>query len=350
MNVLIMASLIALAVLGLGFLLMAIVVRVSHAVVQNQADIERQAKEKKTANPKTTAGHTIVANASVADQLKQALTLSAKRAAALPRGGNLGIGRADTTDARQNKKVSSLGVATDPTSAVKIAEFHTWQGLQYTPPSAAPARPAAPPARPTAVAPSSAAPAVTLIEITDDMSPADKRKAIIANAKAQAAAAKLAKADGGAAPATEELTALGAPAPRPQPMSVAPPDIAPPVLIEVTEAMSPAEKRKAIIENAKAQSAYSKALKAAGYAPASAEERAGTAPEVEMVSAEIAPPPITAPAADVPPPPRLIAITPGMDPAALRQARINNSKTLSAYRKQLKELGIDPQSVNIEEP
>jgi hypothetical protein len=187
---------------------------------------------------------------------------------------------------------------------------------------------------------------VTLIAITDVMSPAEKRKAIIANAKAQAAAAKAAKGSGDAeaAPAAPEMTPLGA-APAQARAAAAPPvGIAPPDLIAITDAMSPAEKRKAIIANAKAQSAYNKALKAAGYEPAA--EGIGE----ETVSAEPMPEPAPAPAANVPPPPALTAITPDMAPAAVRQARIANAKTLSAYRKQLKELGIDPQSVVIDEP
>lgn len=356
MNTLILGSLIALGVLAIGLLIMALVVRFSRAVVENQAEIDRLTKEKKTVNPQATGGYPIAATAPVEDQLQQALQLAAKRAAALPRGANVGIQRAGLTDARANKKYASRGVADDPLTAVKIAQFHTWKGLTYTPPSAAPAptRPAAPTARPSArpaAAPAPAAPAVTLIEITDDMSPAEKRKAIIANAKAQSAAAKAAKSVGGAAAAqtVEEIAPLGAPQARAQAVAAPPVGIAPPDLIAITDDMSPAEKRKAIIANAKAQSAYSKALKAAGYEPAAqggAAEAGSAEPEPEPQPAPVA----AAPASNVPPLPALTAITPDMAPTAIRQARINNAKALSAYRKQLKELGIDPASVVIEEP
>jgi hypothetical protein len=42
-----------------------------------------------------------------------------------------------------------------------------------------------------------------------------------------------------------------------------------PKLIDITDGMSPEEVRRARVDNAKAQSAYNKALKAAGIDPAS---------------------------------------------------------------------------------
>ena len=56
------------------------------------------------------------------------------------------------------------------------------------------------------------------------------------------------------APAAPPPAAVGIPAPK---------------LIEITDGMAPEEVRRARVENAKAQSAYNKALKAAGIDPAS---------------------------------------------------------------------------------
>jgi hypothetical protein len=49
----------------------------------------------------------------------------------------------------------------------------------------------------------------------------------------------------------------------------------------------------------------------------------------------------------MPPPPELIQITDDMEPTAIRQARIANSKAKSAYKKALKAAGIDPKTVEI---
>lgn len=140
-------------------------------------------------------------------------------------------------------------------------------------------------AAPVAAAPAPAAveedePIPGLIEITPDMSPEDVRKARVANAKAQAAAAKARKASG-AAPAPR-ASAGPAAAPVPQavaaaptasaPVATAPAGIARPEYIEITDAMPPDEIRKARITNAKLKSAYQKALKEAGIDPATVGE------------------------------------------------------------------------------
>ena len=52
-------------------------------------------------------------------------------------------------------------------------------------------------------------------------------------------------------------------------------------------------------------------------------------------------------ASGAPPPPEMIAITDDMSPAEKRSAKIANSKAKSAYKKQLKAMGIDPKSVEI---
>ncbi|MCO5183932.1 MAG: 4Fe-4S binding protein [Anaerolineae bacterium] len=74
------------------------------------------------------------------------------------------------------------------------------------------------------------------------------------------------------------------------------------------------------------------------------EKRVEAAKERQATPAATATP---APAANVPPPPQLIEITDDMDPADIRKARIANSKAKSAYKKELKALGIDPASVEI---
>ncbi len=52
-------------------------------------------------------------------------------------------------------------------------------------------------------------------------------------------------------------------------------------------------------------------------------------------------------ASGAPPPPEMIEITDDMPPDEIRKARIANSKAKSAYKKQLKAMGIDPKSVKI---
>ncbi len=94
-----------------------------------------------------------------------------------------------------------------------------------------------------------------LIELTDDMDPAEKRTARLANTKAKSAYKKALKAAG------IDPKAAAAPA--------APAGIAPPQLIELTDDMDPADKRAARLANTKAKSAYKKALKAAGIDPKS---------------------------------------------------------------------------------
>ena len=112
-----------------------------------------------------------------------------------------------------------------------------------------------------------------VIELTDDMTPEDKRKARISNAKAKSAAMKQFKASGGSATATPaepvaEVAAQTETVVEPAAVESAPPsDIPQPEYIEITEGMAPDEIRQARIQNAKAKSAYNRALKAAGIDP-----------------------------------------------------------------------------------
>lgn len=116
----------------------------------------------------------------------------------------------------------------------------------------------------------------SVIEITDDMDPAEIRKARIANAKAKSAAMKALKAAGGGSAPVAPAPTVATEEPASAPVESAtvenvaaavPADIPRPQLIEITDDMDPAEVRKARIENAKAKSAYNKALKAAGIDP-----------------------------------------------------------------------------------
>jgi hypothetical protein len=117
------------------------------------------------------------------------------------------------------------------------------------------------------------------IEITDGMSPEEVRKARIANAKAKAAAAKRLKEQGAtAAPAPVEQTPATPAAAQPEtqpatavPATAVPAYITAPTYIEISDDMPPDQVRKARIANAKAKSAYQKALKEAGIDPATVE-------------------------------------------------------------------------------
>ncbi|MCK5922144.1 MAG: hypothetical protein KAG66_14470, partial [Methylococcales bacterium] len=225
-------------------------------------------------------------------------------------------------------------------------------------------------------APVAAAPSVDLsgieppqlVELTDGMDPADKRKARIGNSKAKSAFNKALKAAGidpktvkivngkvvvpGAAPVAAAPVAAAAP-------SVDLAGIEAPQLVELTDDMDPADKRKARIGNSKAKSAFNKALKAAGIDPKT----------VKIVNGKVVVPGAVPTAAPAPAPqaaapvapaatggavdlaalgierPQLTELTDDMAPADKRQARISNSKAKSAFNKALKAAGIDPKSI-----
>lgn len=197
-----------------------------------------------------------------------------------------------------------------------------------------------------------------LIEITADMAPEDIRKARVANAKAEAAYNKALKA-AGVAPGAAQPVAMSSAASQPAPALVAAAPIAtgiqPPQLIEITDNMPPEEVRRARVANAKAESAYNKALKAAGIDPAAVKAGGVTAPT--MPSAPVAAAPVVAAAhVESPPaaapvvpagiePPKLIEITDSMSPEEIRRARVENAKASAAYNKALKAAGIDPTSL-----
>jgi len=267
MTILIIVSVIFLVLLA-GMLLAFLFTRMSHAVTDVQAEM---ASEERAYNPGVTLGHRIKVESDYEEQLKQARLEAAKAAAALPRGGNYGIGR----DGQSMLSTAGKNIDKDPITAVRIARFHGWDGARSGAPSASASNGGAAPAAAApavAVASAPAAPAIAppvLIEITSSMSPEEVRKARVANAKAQSAYNKALKAAASGAPVAAAPVAAGvalaaAAAPAAAPVV----NIAPPTLIEITDSMSPEEVRKARVANAKAQSAYNKALKAAGVDPA----------------------------------------------------------------------------------
>lgn len=348
MNVVTIASIAVLATVVLALILAFPIVILSRMVSEQAEAADR---DQKGYNPRATLGHRILAEATTEAQMREARLLAARTAAAQPRGGNFGIGRLGD---KQALRTASKGLNQDPISAVKIAEFHTWRGATTGPvASDAVASPAA------AGAPAGAIqlpPEPTYTKITDDMDPADARKARISNSKARSAYNKQLKAMGidpktkqpigGAAPVVTAAAAVtvGAPAP---PAVDLPPE---PDYVEINDDMDPADARKARIGNSKARSAYNKQLKAMGIDPKT-KLPIGGAPAAAAVAVPAAPAAVPAAAppamtsADLPPAPEYIDITDDMDPADARKARITNSKARSAYSKQLKAMGIDPKSV-----
>lgn len=300
-------------------------------------------------NPAVTFGHEVKIDGDPKEMLKEARLEAARKAAAMPRGANMRIGRKGFENLRTAGDIKAL--EDDPVTAVHIAMHHGWDGAR-TGAVAAPA----------AVAAGSAAPVGKIvlvpgkdypfIELTDSMSADEKRKARIANSKAKSAAMKAAKAAGvpAAVPAAGGVPAAVAPAAAPVAQSV---NIEPPQLIEMTDSMSPDDKRKARIANSKAKSAFNKALKAAGVDPKEVEIVDGKVVLPGGAPAVAAAP--TVPAAQAAPvaqavniePPQLVEITDDMSPDELRKARIGNSKAKSAFNKALKAAGIDPKEVEI---
>lgn len=327
-------------VLLVGLLLAFVLSRADRMVTRTR---EEMVAEEKSYNPAVTLGHRIKVQADYDEQLKQARLEAARQAAALPRGANSRIGRAGVS----TLEPASKALQNDPQTAVRIARFHGWDGARVGPTAAVVA--AAPPAVAPAAARPAAAPVAAgvappkLIEITANMTPEEVRKARIANSKAEAAYNKALKAASSGAPVAPPVAAtVAAPAAAAAGIPLAA-NVPPPILIAITDGMSPEEIRKARIANAKAEAAYNKALKAAGIG-------AGTVAGVEaVVNAEMpGPATVAAPSIAAPPalagvePPKLIEITPDMSPEEVRKARVANAKAESAYNKALKAAGIDP--------
>jgi hypothetical protein len=240
-----------------------------------------------------------------------------------------------------------------------MAHFHGWAGLrtgaQVTSVAAAPVKGVA-----EAVAPVKASGDLVpgkdyaYIEITEEMAPAEKRKARIANAKAKSAAMKEAKAVAAATvapaaePAVQAVTATQAPTPATIGEARAPVPGVDYEVIAITDDMAAHDVRKARIANAKAKSAANKKFKAAGGVSA--------IPAPEVVEAVEQPPEQTisqvddssSPTISVPsdiPAPNYVDITDNMEKDEIRRARIQNAKEKSAYNKALRAAGIDPKTV-----
>lgn len=352
MNIVIIASVVVAATITIGALLAAAVFHLSNAVRKEQNAIEM---EKNRYNPPMTMGHDITVDADPDTQLQEARKLAARQAASTPRGANVRIGQVGS----EKQPTAYEGLNNDPVTAVKIAQYHTWQGVVTGPsatetgskPVLAPAQTAPPAKSADQLVPGEDYP---FIEITDDMAPAEIRKARIANAKAKSAAMKALKTAAPAAtlpetPAVEVSAA--APEQPAQPTVVASEPVAGVdyVVIEITKDMDPADVRKARITNAKAKSAAMKAFKEAGggmtATPPAVEdtekpqtETAAQLPEEANATLDV-PPSI--------PQPEFVEISEDMSPDDIRQARIHNAKARSAYIKALKAAGIDPSGVEI---
>lgn len=361
-------------------------VTLSRTVTSSQLALE---SEKSATNPSLTLGYEIPVTAELSEQLATARVLAAKKAASLPRGANMRIGRLGHT----NLRTAGEAIEEDPFTAVKIAAFHTWPGAKSGPPVGGAQTQVAATRQATAAAPASLkrpedlVPGVDypFIEVTDDMGADEVRRARIANARARSAAVKALKeqATGAPAPAAApgDGAAAAAPAAPAAPATSAAPTAAAagieePDYIEITDDMGADEVRKARIHNARARSAYMKSLKAAGVDPSQSGEEAAPAAAPAGASAEaVTARETTAEAATEPAAtaaaeaaateaagsaaaesgaveipahiarPEYIEITDDMSPDEVRHARVNNSRERSRFFKALKDAGIDPKSV-----
>lgn len=366
MAVFLIGVVIVLVVFILGLLLAWFFRAMDKTVAINQERIDAQDR---AYNPALTMGYEVKVNASPEEQLREARRIAAKQAAALPRGANNRIGRAGES----NLRTAGQAVKSDPMTAVKIAEFHGWDGAAAGIPAggvpAAPATAAAVAAAPAGGGKIELVPGkdYPVIEITDQMTPAEKRTARIANSKAKSAAMKAAKAAGVPAAAAPVAAPAAGAAAAPAPALVG---IEPPKLIEITDDMAPEDLRKARIANSKATSAFNKALKTAGIDPKTVQVDDAGNVTFEGGAAPVAAAPAPAPAAPAAAPtaasapapasggkvdlaalgiapPELIEITDDMAPDDVRAARIANSKARSAFNKALKAAGVDPSTVEL---
>jgi hypothetical protein len=350
MNIVLIASTVVAVTVILGALFAFLFFQLSNIVYKENYAAEL---ERRQYNQALTAGHKITPDADLEVQLKEARILAAKQAASMDRSANVTIGNVGS----DRQPTASDGIGTDPVTAVKIAQHHTWQGLIPGASSATdPAKPALAPAQ-TAPPMKSADQLVPgedypFIEITDEMAPAEVRKARIANAKAKSAAVKALRSAPApvtiepAAPQQAEQTES-----KPEPDAVTQQVVGEPVpgvdyqVIDITEDMDPADIRKARITNAKAKSAAVKAYKEAGGKATVPAPVPQPDPEPEIVPTEQQTEAISVETPANIPQPNIIEITDEMAPEDIRAARISNSKARSAYVKALKEAGIDPSTV-----
>ncbi len=363
MNVLFIASIIITITLILGIIIAAIISWFGGLILQENSSA---AKEKGRYNAALTMGLEIPVDVDPAEQMEAARKLAAKKAASLPRWGNMRIGQMG----KSNQSTAYDGVKEDPVSAVKIASIHGWEGLNSgivigEPASSKAVRASAQTTVP-AKSVSDLVPGVdySFIEITDEMSPAEKRKARIANSKARSAAIKALK-ESSAPPTTVPVTeTVDKPAMQdvatvsPQAAVTAAATVGKPVagvdyhFIEITDDMEPSEKRNARIANSKARSAAMKAFKEAGGSAvpaAAADPSLGQAEESAGQNTDNLERSANEGGATIPadiPKPEYMEITDDMDPDDKRKARIHNSKAKSAYNKALKAAGVDPSTVS----
>lgn len=348
MNVFTVIGIVGISMAVLVLIISATMYSLSRAVTNAYTEVEQNQNKYR---PAVTLGHKIAPNDDSQMQFKQARQEAAKRAAALPRGANMRIGRG-----KEEIDTASDNLKNDPISSFKIAQVQGWNGLgQFGKMQAAAS--SAPAQAQTGVVKQVKRTLVAgqdypFTEITDSMSPVEKRQARIANAKAKSAAYKALKESGAdmvAAPVQQTAGAAPAQAAAPsRANAAAAAGIQEPTLIEITDDMDPNDVRKARIANAKAMSAYKKALKAAGI-DADQEEAAPEPVQEAVAAAPVAAAAPTASSADTSgvPKPDIIEITDDMDPNDVRKARIANAKAVSAYKKALKAAGIDPSTVDI---
>lgn len=341
MNVFTIVGIVGVLVIILGVGLAFLFVWLSRTVTSSQLSFE---SEKSSVNPSLTLGHEIPVGANMSEQLAAARRLAARKAASLPRGANMRIGRLGNT----NLRTAGEAIDQDPFTAVKIATFHTWQGAKSGPPlggaeqQATVARQAARPA--TTKKPEDLVPGVDypFIEVTDDMPADEVRRARIANARARSAAVKALKGQAAEAPAEGAPAPQAAPAQTAAAAAPAAAGIAEPDYIEITDDMAADEVRKARIHNARARSAYMKALKEAGVDPSRTGDQEAAAPATEAAPGAAAP---SRPAVAIPQditPPDYIEITDDMPADEVRKARVQNARERSRFYKELKDRGIDP--------
>ncbi|HZD11248.1 MAG TPA: hypothetical protein VE553_07885 [Candidatus Binatia bacterium] len=337
MNAFTIAGIIGILVIFLGLGLAFLFVKLSQMVTANQLALEN---EQSSTNPSLTMGYEIPVKADLSEQLAVARKIAARKAAALPRGANMRIGRLGHT----NLKTAGKAVEQDPYTAVKIAAFHTWQGAKVGPPvggvaqEAPVARQAARPVPTKKPEDLVAGEDYPFIEVTDDMSADEVRRARIANAKARSAAVKALKEQAAAPAAPAAAPARGATAPA-SPAAAA--GIEEPDYIEITDDMPADEVRKARIHNARARSAYMKALKAAGVEPGQTGGQAAAAAAPTAAAPETAAPAAPEVPQDIEPP-DYVEITDDMPADAVRKARVQNARERSRFFKALKDRGIDP--------
>jgi len=358
MNVIVIASVVIAFTLLVGAFLAVVVRGFSGAVTKEQVAVE---SEKSSYNPSISMGYAIPVKSDYEEQLTAARLIAAKQAASVPRGSNAGIGSLG----EDQQPTAFGGIKADPITAVKIAHYHGWQGLQSgaqvasgfpAPTMKAPAQTAVPTKGADDLVPGVD---YEYIEISDEMNPAEKRKARIANSKAKSVALKTLKESGGVsssapidAPVADAPVAQTATAPTaPATLGAAPVAGVDFEVISITDDMNADDVRKARIANAKAKSAAMKVYKESGgevgssSMPQSVEAAPGVA-ESGAVAAAVAPESSPSPDTAGLPKPDYIEITEGMDAAELRQARIHNAKAKSAYNKALKAAGIDPATID----